>query len=194
MTRYQVIPVDDGYWTMVSTRSWWPVFLHMTPGTWSQHIHVMMKNVCIFVWYLAGCDQMPGVTQSQMFDDHDVVTRCQVLNSGHCHWLPRHHLDLSSPRQIGSVTNIKPVTCRKCVPTSTVMCFGLQKLSVRLWWWRWWWQHTAVVGVPSSMMFDAYLVDLFAFKEVVMDWQTDWQTSAFLEQPSQLKMFLFLHQ
>ena len=169
---------------MVSTRSWWPVFLHMTPG----------HNTSMSWWktFVSLSDIWLAVTRCLVWPSPKcLMTRCQVLNSGHCHWLPRHHLDLSSPRQIGSVTNIKPVTCRKCVPTSTVMCFGLQKLSVRLWWWRWWWQHTAVVGVPSSMMFDAYLV---AFKEVVMDWQTNWQIFSFLEQPSQLKMFLFLHQ
>ena len=30
--------------------------------------------------------------------------------------------------------------------------------------------------VPSSMMFDVYLVDLLALKEVMTDWQTDWLT------------------
>ena len=38
------------------------------------------------------------------------------------------------------------------------------------------------------MMFDCYLVDLLALKEVVTDRQTDGQTFAFLELLSQLKI------
>ena len=46
--------------------------------------------------------------------------------------------------------------------------------------------------VPSTMMFDPYLVDLLALKEVetdrLTDRQTDGRTFAFLELLSQLKM------
>ena len=42
------------------------------------------------------------------------------------------------------------------------------------------------------MMFDAYLVDLLAQKDVLTDGQTDRQTFAFLELLSQLKMAWFM--